>query len=262
MILNSTSAFTNIPRKIISLVPSQTELLHFLELDTETVGITKFCIYPAPWRDTKIIVGGTKQVNASLIDQIQPDLIIANKEENDRDQILALANKYPVWVTDVNNLDDALQMIRDIGQLSNRTKKAQLLVDEISTRFAKLEQNMLNLDPIPAAYLIWREPWMTVGGGTFIHDMMQRAGLLNVFRDQPRYPTINMEILKQSGCKSLLLSSEPYPFSSKHADALNIILPDIKMILTNGEMFSWYGSRLLLAPDYFISLIDRMRTSN
>jgi len=262
MILNSTSAFTNIPRKIISLVPSQTELLHFLELDTETVGITKFCIYPAPWRDTKTIVGGTKQVNASLIDQIEPDLIIANKEENDREQILSLANKYPVWVTDVNNLDDALQMIRDIGQLSNRIEKARELAEEISSRFAKLEQYIGGVDPIPAAYLIWREPWMTVGGGTFINDMMQRAGLLNVFRDQPRYPTINMEILEQSGCKAMLLSSEPYPFSSKHADALNIILPDIKMILTNGEMFSWYGSRLLLAPDYFFSLIDRMRTSN
>ena len=262
MILNSTSAFTNIPRKIISLVPSQTELLHFLELDTEIVGITKFCIYPAPWRDTKIIVGGTKQVNASLIDQIEPDLIIANKEENDREQILSLANKYPVWVTDVNNLDDALQMIRDIGQLSNRIEKARELAEEISSRFAKLEQYISGVDPIPAAYLIWHEPWMTVGGGTFINDMMQRAGLLNVFRDQPRYPTINMEILEQSGCKAMLLSSEPYPFSSKHADALNIILPDIKMILTNGEMFSWYGSRLLLAPDYFFSLIDRMRTSN
>src|ERR1700733_1866873 len=108
MILNSVAALGYIPRRIVSLVPSQTELLYWFGLEQETVGITKFCVHPDSWFHTKTRVGGTKKVNKAIIEKLRPDLIIANKEENLKEQVEALANDYPVWLTDVTNLDDAL----------------------------------------------------------------------------------------------------------------------------------------------------------
>src|ERR1700741_3198050 len=95
-----------IPQRIISLVPSQTELLFDLGLDKEVVGITKFCVHPPEWFQTKTRVGGTKQLKIDLIKQLQPDLIIANKEENVKEQIEELEKHFPVWISDVNNLED------------------------------------------------------------------------------------------------------------------------------------------------------------
>ena len=122
MILQSTSGINYIPKRIISLVPSQTELLHYLGLEQETVGITKFCVHPKEWFNTKTRVGGTKAIKKDIIQQLQPDLIIANKEENVKEQVEDLAKDHPVWVTDVNDLESALQMINDIGELTGKTK--------------------------------------------------------------------------------------------------------------------------------------------
>jgi ABC-type Fe3+-hydroxamate transport system substrate-binding protein len=255
MILQNTGDLGSIPKRIISLVPSQTELLHYLGLETETVGITKFCIHPAAWFHNKTRVGGTKAVNIKLVQQLKPDVIIANKEENVKEQVEELAKDHAVLVTDVNNLEDALKMIRDIAELTGKTKKAFLLADEIITRFNHLGSQPPTTNPKPqTAYLIWRDPYMTVGGDTFINDMLLKCGLDNVFANRVRYPEISVSELRTANCKLILLSSEPYPFKEKHIDELSKQLPGCKIILADGEMFSWYGSRLLLAPEYFIEL--------
>ncbi len=259
MILNDTNQLKHPARSIVSLVPSQTELLFYLALEAETIGITKFCIYPPAWYRNKLRVGGTKTIDIQKIINLNPDLIIANKEENVKEQVEALAAHFPVWLSDVNNLKDAFTMIGDIGQLTNRETAALNLVNQIKINFSHLNKppsESLNQNSLfQACYLIWKDPFMTVGSDTFINDMMQRAGFKNIFETKTRYPEITLNDIVAANCKFLLLSSEPYPFKQTHIDELQQQLPAIKIILVDGEMFSWYGSRLLQAPGYFKTLI-------
>ena len=255
MILQQTTDLNYLPKRIVSLVPSQTELLFTLDLDAETVGITRFCVHPSSWFKTKESVGGTKTIDLAKIKSLKPDLIIANKEENVKAQIEELAKDYPVWLTDVNNFAGALRMIADIGVITGKSTTANILINSISQIFKEM-QKMEN--PVKTAYLIWRKPYMTIGGDTFINDMLLQCGLENIFSDKKRYPEINIEDLPIAHCELLLLSSEPYPFKQKHIDELSSQLPNTKIILANGEMFSWYGSRMLLMPTYLNNLLAEL----
>jgi len=248
----------HIPKRIISLVPSQTELLHTLGLEEEVIGITKFCVHPHQWFLHKIRIGGTKQLDIDKIKKLQPDLIIANKEENTREQIEELAIYFPVWISDVNNLEDAINMISSIGKIVDKKKESQNLVTAIQINFSSLTPPASN-GKVKTCYLIWREPYMTVGGDTFINDMLKRAGFENMFRDRTRYPEVTINELISAYCQLLLLSSEPYPFKEKHIAELKAILPGTKIILADGEIFSWYGSRLLQAPAYFQKLHQQIK---
>ena len=243
---------TDSPKRIVSVVPSQTELLHYLGLEEEVVGITKFCIHPEEWFRTKPRIGGTKQLHIQKILELKPDLVIANKEENVQEQIEELAQYLPVWVSDVNTLHEAVDMIASIGELVGQKSKALGLVEVLKTSFATLHKPG-RLTP-RTCYLIWKDPYMTIGGDTFIHDMLQQAGFTNLFADKNRYPEVSIEELNAMGCEVLLLSSEPYPFQQKHIYELQARLPHTAIVLVNGELFSWYGSRLLHSPAYFEQL--------
>ena len=245
---------TTPPKRIVSLVPSQTELLFHLGLEEEVAGITKFCVHPEQWFRSKTRIGGTKAIKPDIIHQLQPDLIIANKEENVKEQVEALAAQYPVWVSDIHDLESSLDMIRHVGDITFRASAARTLADSIAAKFAELTAALPEKEPVPTAYLIWRDPWMTVGGDTFISNMLSRCNLTNVFGQSKRYPAISIGELQASECKLLLLSSEPYPFRQKHLEELQAELPHTRILLVDGEMFSWYGSRLQFAPDYFRQL--------
>ena len=258
MILEKTTDLTYIPKRIISLVPSQTELLHYLGLENETIAITKFCVHPKEWFNKKPKVGGTKTIKINLIRQLKPDLIIANKEENVKEQVEELAADYPVWLTDVNNLEDALQMIKDIGALTSKLADAGQLIKKINADFASLAQPQTANHKPKTAYLIWRDPYMATGADTFISDMLLKCGFKNAFAGKKRYPEISIADMKNANCQFILLSSEPYPFKEKHITELSGQLLDCKIVLVDGEMFSWYGSRLLLAPAYFEELIKTL----
>ena len=241
------------PLRIISLVPSQTELLYTLGLDEAVVGITKFCVRPPAWFRTKPRIGGTKAIDPARVDALRPDLIIANKEENEKPQVEALAGRYPVWISDIKTLADSLDMIRGIGAITGKSPEALALATEISTRFQQLPRPATLQ---PAAYLIWRNPYMTSGGDTFISRMLQYCGYANIFAGQDRYPTVDLTRLSGHENLHILLSSEPYPFRQRHIDEIKEILPQASIRLVDGEFFSWYGSRLLDAPAYFRSLIQ------
>ena len=242
---------THIPKRIISLVPSQTELLYDLGLEDEVVGITKFCIHPASWFKHKIKVGGTKQLHLDKIKELMPDLIIANKEENTREQIEELEKEFPVWISDIHNLDEAIKMIRDVGSITGTNDKAVEIIKNIEHTFSILP---IDLSRPRCAYLIWKKPLMAAGGDTFIHAMMEKAGMENVFSNLLRYPEVDTRMIQDSGCEYLLLSSEPFPFSKKHIEELQPLLPGVKLLLVDGEMFSWYGSRILRFPEYVQTL--------
>ncbi len=234
------------PKRIISLVPSLTELLYHFKLADETVGITKFCVHPPEWFRTKTRVGGTKNIIISTVRKLHPDLIIANKEENVRDQIEVLQKIAPVLVTDVNNFNDALEMISLLGRVLNKNESAVKLISDITEAFAPLYSYT---KPKKVAYLIWQNPYMAAGGNTFIGDMLRRCGNINVFENKPRYPETTPEELQKLNCDVILLSSEPFPFKQSHAEALYAALK-IPALTVDGEMFSWYGSRMLHAASY------------
>ena len=236
------------PQRIVSLVPSQTELLFDLGLGGRVVGITKFCVHPKEWHQSKIRVGGTKNVNIEKVISLKPDLIIANKEENLKVDIEALEKIAPVWISDINNLETALNMIVAIGEITNTTAKSKSLVNTVNIEFEALNVSVKNKS---CMYLIWQNPYMTVGADTFINDMFKYCGLENVFANKTRYPEILIAEMKEANPSLVLLSSEPYPFKQKHIDELQKHLPNAKIILVDGEMFSWYGSRLIKAAKYF-----------
>jgi ABC-type Fe3+-hydroxamate transport system substrate-binding protein len=244
---------------IVSVVPSQTELLYELGLNEEVKAITKFCIHPTAWFRSKTRVGGTKTMNVDLIKKIKPDLVIANHEENVKEQVEELAKTCDVFVTDVNNLSDALQMIKDIGLLTGQFDKAMSIANQLEKKFLDLLEFITAKPKLKSAYLIWQNPYMAVGGHTFIDSMMTYCGLENIFTNVERYPEISLEDLQssypgKSPCDLILLSSEPYPFKEKQLQEIQLKLPSKKIMLVDGEMFSWYGSRLLKAADYFKNL--------
>ena len=242
--------FTEIPKRIISLVPSQTELLVDLDLLDNIVGITKFCVHPKELRKQKIIVGGTKQVTVDKIKSLAPDIILCNKEENTKEIVEQLSQIAPVHVSDVATLDDATSLIIAYGKLFDKESIAQNIVLEIDQ---KLENFRLkNIDQIKrkCLYLIWKKPYMTIGQDTFINYLLELNGFENTIK-KDRYPEVTLEELKAP--EYILLSSEPYPFKEKHIKEFQEHT-DAEILLVDGEYFSWYGSRLLGAFDYFNKL--------
>lgn len=243
------------PQRIISLVPSQTELLFELGLATEVVGITKFCIHPADQFRSKSKVGGTKKVNVDLIRELKPDLIIGNKEENAQDQIEELMREFPVWMSDIKDLDDALEMILGIGEITGKEERACEIAGQIKENFANLSaENRKGEHSV--LYLIWKDPFMVAGQGTFITDMLERAGWKNAVQSN-RYPELSVADIQALTPDRIFLSSEPYPFKEKHIAEFQSICPDARVDIVDGEMFSWYGSRLLLVPAYLKTICNK-----
>jgi ABC-type Fe3+-hydroxamate transport system substrate-binding protein len=233
------------PKRIISLVPSQTELLYDLGLSDAVIGITKFCIHPAAWFRVKQRVGGTKQLNLELIRSLNPDLIIGNKEENTKEDIEALAKEFPVWMSDISTFDDALSMIDVMGDMLNRKDEAELLVEDITEAFVPLE----NLGQQQSfLYFIWDEPAFLTGKNTFIDSMLTKIGYKNAC-DLERYPALTECPNVQPDV--VFLSSEPYPFKDNHRQKFQEMFPKADIRMIDGEMCSWYGSRMKLAASYF-----------
>jgi ABC-type Fe3+-hydroxamate transport system substrate-binding protein len=243
------------PTRIISLVPSQTELLFDLGLDDQIIGVTKFCVHPAEKVKSKTKIGGTKKFNLEKIRALKPDLIIGNKEENYPEGISTLQKEFPVWMSDIISLPDAYSMMQDVARLVDREELGTKLVEEIKSKYNTI---IPNSNSNRVAYLIWKNPFMVAGGKTFIHEMLKVGGWTNVFADQKRYPEVSMEEIMALAPDLIFLSSEPYPFSEKHVAEFQYALPGSKVMLVDGEFFSWYGSRLLLASSYFKMIGDEV----
>ncbi|MFT3794123.1 ABC transporter substrate-binding protein [Flavobacterium sp.] len=251
--------FESVPKRIVSLVPSQTELLCDLGLEENLVGITKFCVHPFHLKSIKTIVGGTKKVKAEKIRALRPDIIIANKEENTLEIVEELKAIAPVWVTNIITIEDNLQMIADFGKLFNRRTEAQKWIDK--THFAYQDfQNFIKDKPVKkAAYFIWRDPWMVAGSDNFINEMLRLNHFKNIYEDKGRYPEIEPKKIRLEGDPDLVfLSSEPYPFKEEHAFEIGRFTHHAKTVFIDGEMFSWYGSRLVKAFAYFKKLHERL----
>ena len=243
--------------RIISVVPSLTELLFDLGIENEIVGITRFCIHPKGKVGSITKVGGTKSLKLERISSLNPDIIIANKEENAKSDIEYLQKHYNVLLTDIFTLDDALDSILEIGEKTNVFPIAQKLVTEIKYEFEQLKpfSNSNNV----VGYFIWENPKMISGRNTFINDLINKLGFVNMdINPESRYPELSTQEVNELNPDVIFLSSEPFPFKEKHKLEFEIQFPKARVILVDGEMFSWYGSRLKKAPKYFNQLIKEL----
>ncbi|WP_207426892.1 helical backbone metal receptor [Pedobacter sp. SYSU D00535] len=240
-----------LPKRIISLVPSHTETLYDLGLSDRIVGVTKFCIRPTKELLAVEKVGGTKRLDLYKIKQLKPDLIIANKEENTREEIEKLMQQYPVWISDIYTLEDATSMITSVGEIVGREVAARQIAMEIERGFETLRPLR---QPLRVAYFIWKNPHMVAAKNTFIDHILSLAGFENFF-NQDRYPVLEEDELRRANPDVVFLSSEPYPFSNKHLEEFSELFPHSKLVLVDGEMFSWYGSRLKSTPQYLQKII-------
>ena len=238
--LGVTLTLQRTPARIISLVPSLTELLCDLGLEDQIVGLTKFCVHPAGLKKQKEIIGGTKNLRSEKILNLQPDIILANREENDKEQVEALSKDLNLYTTVIVDFEDATRCIRELGALFEKRAEAEAIIAANKATIKSLKSPEVKR----AAYLIWRKPWMTIGGDTYIHDMMDRLGYENVFGNQERYPSFELTELIDKKVDVILLSSEPYPFKEEHIKEIKEVVPGVGVKLVDGELYSWYGSRL------------------
>ena len=246
------------PKRIISLVPSQTELLFDIGLDKTIVGITRFCNHPIHIVNSKVKIGGTKNFNIEVIKDLAPDLIIGNKEENYEAGILELKKHYHVWMSDITTIDDAYTMMDAIGTITNKSSEVEGLIKSIKDSFSELPIVHYPLSIPTVAYFIWRKPYMVAASGTFIDSMLNVLGVVNAFAGLSRYPELSTEHIAACKADYIFLSSEPYSFSEMHFEEFQDLCPTAKIIVVDGELFSWYGSRLKHSADYFVRLRTQM----
>jgi len=242
------------PKQIISLVPSQTELLVDLGLEDSIIGITKFCIHPKELRQQKTIVGGTKNIKIDKIKALKPDIILCNKEENSKEIINSLIDIAPIHISDIYDLEDAFQLISNYGEIFQTKEKASLIVSRIKQEREQFQYNFKGKLKKKAAYFIWKNPWMVAASNTFIDFMLAEAGFENVFNTETRYPEISLSHSKLKEADVIMLSSEPFPFDDTHIKELKDLFPKKEIILVDGELFSWFGSRVEKSYIYFSNL--------
>ncbi|WP_299889247.1 ABC transporter substrate-binding protein [uncultured Lacinutrix sp.] len=248
-----------VPKRIISLVPSQTELLYDLGLEDSIVGITKFCVHPFHFKSTKQVVGGTKSIKIERIKALHPDIILCNKEENTKEIVEACELICATHISDIYTIKDCLELIYQYGEIFNKRTNALKISDKIKYNLKDFQEYIEDKAILKVAYFIWRKPWMVAGNNTFINYLLVLNKFENIYQNKERYPEVNIENIQKEGDPEIvLLSSEPYPFKDEHAFEIGRVSHHAKTIFVDGEMFSWYGSRLIKAFDYFKLLRNRL----
>jgi len=249
------------PKRIVSLVPSQTELLCDLALENELVGITKFCVHPFHLNSTKTLVGGTKKVDFDKIKSLKPDFILCNKEENSYELLPELEKIAPTYFSDVNTIQDAIDLILRLGSIFNRRIESDNLAHKIEFKLNDFKQFVKGKPIRKVAYFIWAKPWMVVGNDTYINEMLSLNKFENIYANMSRYPKVEINKIRHEGDPDVvILSSEPFPFKDEHAMEIASYTNRSITVFGDGEMFSWFGSRMLLAFDYFKELHKKLES--
>jgi hypothetical protein len=260
--------------RIVSLVPSLTELLCALDLREALVGRTGFCIHPRELLREVPKVGGTKDVRLERVRELAPTHLVVNVDENEKPTVDALAAFVPeVVVTHPITVEDNRALIERFGALFDRRERAAVLAEQFAEALDALRAR--RFAPLPVAYLIWKDPWMTVGPDTFIARMLAEAGMQVLSPPMQagtvagsgaaRYPQLDLQWLRDCGAAAVLLSSEPYRFGPSDVEALGTTLatmpgegPTPLCLEIDGEMTSWYGSRAIAGLRYLLAYRERL----
>lgn len=249
--------------RIVSLCPSLTELVFDLGRGDELVGITDYCVHPADRVGRVETVGGTKTPDVARIVELAPDLVLLNEEENrveDADELAAAG--VPCHASLPRDTAGTAAMVRSIGAALGTPERAGEIAADIEARAARVRAAARGLPPVRFAYLIWRQPWMSVNADTFAHALLSQAGGTNVFGGrEARYPEVTLEELAAERPDLVLLCTEPFPFEQRHARELQQV-PGLERALVrvaDGEYLSWHGSRTPDGIDYAAALVAEAR---
>jgi len=243
--------------RIVSLVPSLTELLCDLGLDGQIVGRTGFCVHPRDTVRRIPKVGGTKDVDIEKIRRLTPTHVVVNIDENRRELVESLASFVEnIFVTHPLGPDDNEVLYDTMGFLFSRERQAAAIKEKYHAALTRLRSNC-GRPHAKVLYLIWRGPWMTIAPDTYISRMLEIINWHSVpDTTSSRYPEIDLADFVGSVDK-VLLSSEPFPFSETHIKEIRKIFgsnTDVRLV--DGEMLSWYGSRAITGLDYLATLAD------
>jgi ABC-type Fe3+-hydroxamate transport system substrate-binding protein len=245
--LGRTVKFTYPPKRIISIVPGITDILYSLKLEKEIVGRTRYCIYPKDKTGQAKTIGGTKKVKPDQIRELNPDLIIAEKEENTKEIVEQLEKEFPIYVCEIQAVDDTFKIIEDLGAITDRQTESEELQSEIKTAIQSLPSGQGKR----FAYVIWQNPYMAVGSHTYITSLLKKMGFVNAFaNDDSRYPEVSEDDFRNADLDYIFLATEPFPFREKHIQQFSELFPDVHVMSLDGEMF-WYGPRMIEASPYF-----------
>ena len=257
------------PRRIVSLVPSITETLCALGLADALVGITVYCVEPRAIVGGKTKIGGEKNPDLETIRGLEPDLVIANVEENLREHVDALrAWSIPVWVTYPRTVVEGIQLIAELGAVTGAETRAAEMVEQITPLYERVAGAAARRRPVAVFYPIWRGPYMTINRDTYIHDMLRVCGARNVFGDRAeRYPAVTLDEVAAQRPDVILLPDEPFRFRRAHvADFTGYAdvpaVRDGRIHLVDGKPFSWHGPRIAEALRLLPRLIDPTTTSS
>lgn len=252
------------PRRIVSLIPSTTELLCDLGLADALVGVTVYCSEPRDIVRTRTKVGGEKDPDLAAIRALAPDLVIANVEENVREHVETLRGwGLPVWVTYPRTVAEGLAMIRDLGEVTGTQARAQAMLAELQPLYESVSAQTAARPPVDVFYAIWRNPYMTVNRDTYISDLLRVCGARNVFADRSeRYPALTLDEVASRRPAVIVLPDEPFRFRRAHlADFAGYpevpAVRDGRIHLVDGKPFSWHGARVAQALRTIPSLFSR-----
>jgi len=231
--------------RILSLVPSLTELLLDLGLGGNLVGRTNFCVHPKDRVGAFASVGGTKQIDFDKVAGLNPTHALVNIDENPKEMADALAAMgIEVVVTHPLRVTDNRELFRLVGGLFGAEAEASALTRQFDAALAELQSG--HWPERRVLYLIWRKPWMSIAPDTYIADTLAQAGLRATrHASGERYPEVELTDALLAGVDMVLFSTEPFPFKAKHLDAFGSEFPDHanRAHLIDAEMVSWYGSR-------------------
>ena len=252
----------NVPAaRIVSLVPSITETLFELGAGGQVAGVTDYCIHPAAAVAQILKVGGTKGFSLDRVVGLEPDLVIANKEENRKPEVEALRRECPVFVTDPRTVEQAMKTVLDLGMLTGRAVEASTMAADCESRLSGVYPATL-ARPFRTVCFVWRDPWMAVGSDTYVGDLLDTFGFKNIFASEDgRYPQTSLEAVLDRGPEVIMLPDEPFEFGSGDVGEIEAFFAErgapVKIFAMDGTLLTWFGYRTALGVDY----LQRTKTS-
>ena len=257
--LGKTIFINKIPKRIVSLCPSITETLCELGLSDKIIACTDYCIHPIDKVKNINKIGGPKNFSEEKILKLSPDIIFAVKEENDANKIINISKKITTYVFDINSIKEGIELIKALGNIFEIQNIANVFIEKILEGYKNLPKVNSN---IQCLYLVWKNPYIAVGSGSFIDSVLNKLNLRNCLRNsEKKYPKINLNNF-ENNFDLIILPSEPYRFSNKDIEELENVFPEKVIIKVDGEMFSWYGTHQLKSISYFDKFVEKLNLSD
>jgi ABC-type Fe3+-hydroxamate transport system substrate-binding protein len=257
------------PARVVSLVPSWTETLFALGVGPRVAGVTRFCVEPAAEVATLAKVGGTKNPDLGAIMRLSPDLVIANAEENRREDIDRLREYgIPVFVTYPRTVPGAVESVLRLGSVLGAEHAAAGLTREIVMAVSEIEAGLGVWMKLRLRVFcpVWKNPWMTFNADTYAHDVLRMLGFRNIFAAAgERYPRVTLQQALEERPDVVLLPDEPYLFTDDDVREMKEALPAAlgrRVLLINGRDLHWYGAHMVRGLRALNQLLARVRATS